>query len=115
MHQGYTMTFALKFIPLTNGTDWTNVPEVYNIPFIPQHPGIVKYFGAIPFEDWAVIGMEACEGTLTDLTNRFMWSSENDGGFMRWDMLRQVAEALHQCHSRQFMHRDVKPSNSKTS
>jgi serine/threonine protein kinase len=106
------MSFALKFIHRT-GLHRAQYPEVDNIPRLPRHPGIIRYFGFFEFEDFVVVGTEVCDGDLKKLfAEKYYGSDSLTQNCMRWDMLQQVAEGLHQCHFSGLMHRDIKPDNS---
>jgi serine/threonine protein kinase len=88
--------------------------EVTNLARTPAHRNIVKYYGWFKFQDFAVIGMELCDGTLTTFLNgqECRSYSASDKTLMRWSMLEQITAGLSVCHSRGLMHRDIKPDNS---
>ena len=90
--------------------------EIHNIHCrIPRHPLIVRYYGAFPLDGYAVIGMEVCQGSLAQYftSSDFRDITLNNQRYARWYILQQIAEALHQCHLVQLIHRDIKPDNSE--
>lgn len=105
-------SYALKFIPLLGRP----IAEIDNIYLMPHHPFIVKYYGWFRFESYAILGMELCNGTLMDYLSGSLYRNltAQQQRYARWYIVEQIAEGLHQCHSLQLIHRDIKPQNSNS-
>lgn len=88
--------------------------EISNIVRLPKSEGVVRYYGWFQVGSWAIIGMELCTGSLWDLLNgqRYRNLSEKKQRILRWQILKQIAHGLAECHSRGLIHRDLKPANS---
>lgn len=111
-HEGKIIRYALKFI---SNEKWYDAKrEADNICRIPKDERLVRYFGWFQFRNWIIIGMELCDGTLNHYLNHPSFTGQNPQyqRFARWDILRKIVGALHECHSQRFMHRDIKPDNS---
>lgn len=108
---GMEVLYALKFMPLNLAEK-----ELHNIHYrIPRHPFIVRCYGYFPFDCYAVIGMEVCEGSLVQYlaSSIFRNLTLYNQCYARWYILKQIAEALHQCHMVHLIHRDIKPENGE--
>jgi serine/threonine protein kinase len=89
------------------------IAEVSNIAFIPKHINIVKYYGWFQFQGCIIVGMEWCQGKLTEFISRLYGSyNPHQQRCARWDMVQNISSALHECHLIGMMHRDIKPENS---
>jgi serine/threonine protein kinase len=68
---------------------------------------VVEFHGYFTMEKSLALVMELCDGTLDDLLTQLRGRTNT----WRWDVIYQIACGLERCHSKQIMHRDLKPDN----
>ncbi|KAG7967723.1 hypothetical protein I3843_08G113700 [Carya illinoinensis] len=103
--------FACKIIDKRSLADATdrecleNEPKIMTL--LTPHPNIVKLFDIFENDDFLCMVMELCEPfTLYDMIiERTL--SENQAALL----MKQLLEALSQCHKLGIVHRDIKPEN----
>jgi serine/threonine protein kinase len=119
LRRGRELGYALKFIPIPPTNSWGHaqkIVEVDNIFRVPRHPNIIKYYGWFQLENWAVVGMELCDGTLSDFwaSNEFRSLPFRQQQRMNMDIIYQLSQGLDELHRHGLMHRDIKPDNGST-
>ena len=73
-----------------------------------KHPGVVKLYEIFQESDKLILVMEfVCGGDLYALVKKRRRIGEKNSAFM----LKGVAEALHQMHIKNYVHRDLKLEN----
>jgi serine/threonine protein kinase len=85
----------------------------------PAHPHVINVFNTFQVgrdgEDppRLFIQMELCDGTLGEYLEHLYENNKNLRPKRIINILLQIAEGLKHCHSRSFIHRDLKPTNGR--
>jgi serine/threonine protein kinase len=77
-----------------------------------RHPNLVSLFGAWHKDDWLILAMELCDGTLLDRLAEAL--DEDLPGIPLEELLTYMTDAangLDALNAKQVQHRDVKPAN----
>ncbi|MBL8797585.1 MAG: protein kinase [Planctomycetia bacterium] len=77
-----------------------------------RHPNLVSLFGAWHQDDWLILAMELCDGTLQDRLAEAL--GQDLPGIPLDELLNYMADAangLDALNAKQVQHRDVKPAN----
>lgn len=110
--------YALKFMSLQTHGDFDAANrEIQNIIRIPRSAAVVQYYGWFQVGKWAIVGMELCSGDLSDFKSSSMYRNATPlkKTIYNWEILKDTADGLAECHSRGLIHRDLKPTNSTNS
>jgi len=102
--------FAVKLIPteITNPTLLARFEREISILKTLRHPNIVRAFGGVCEDKQRFYAMELIDGGT-------LWDKIQNAGYLEWqkvtDYGQQMCAALAYAHSKEIVHRDVKPNN----
>jgi len=113
----FEQSCAIKFIREESGTG-NRVGELRVLNNIPASSNVIRYYGwhrlESPAYRYICLFMELCPGTLSDFITSpyYKTLSAEHKRVGNWDIVKQVAQGLHQCHENNLVHRDLKIDNS---
>jgi len=113
----FEQSCAIKFIREEPGTR-NRVGELRVLNNIPASSNVIRYYGwhrlESPAYRYICLFMELCPGNLSDFiaSRYYITLSAEQKRVGNWDIVKQVAQGLQQCHENNLVHRDLKIDNS---